>query len=335
MAPASFTFDLDTMGVATARIMRSRIADTVFKANPVAAYLLAGGRVRRENGGKWIEEPLLYGKNHTIQSYRGYDTLNVAPSEELTAARYQWRQAAGSVTMSGLEDLQNSGASQLINMLKQKLKVLEMSFREWMNEQIFAATASKDIARDFLGLAQIIENTAEASQGTLGGISKTTYDWWRNRRSAPSYSGAPYDYNERPLTKEMITFKNNVSKGLARPNLIVTTQTLYEAYEKENHDLLRLSTARDTSMLDVGFDNQKFKGVTMVWDEIATANLMYWLNTEYMGFVIHSRRNFAMTPFVKPHNQDAKTAQMLFAGNMTASNCRFLGVQDHSSLSYN
>ena len=73
---------------------------------------------------------------------------------------------------------------------------------------------------------------------------------------------------------------------------------------------------------------------SMMWDEHAQANHMYFLNSEYMGFVIHSRRNFVMTPFTKPHNQDAKTAQMLFAGNMTCSNCRFQGVLDVSGITY-
>jgi hypothetical protein len=330
----SYTYDLDNIGVTTLQILRPRIADAIFKASPTIAFLLANGRVRRENGGKWIEEPLMYSKNTTVKAYRGYDVLDVSPTEELTSARFQWRQAAGSITISGLEELQNAGEASVFNLLKQKIKVLEMSFREWMNEKIHAATATKDVARDILGLSEIIENQAGASQGTLGGIDKGTYDFWRNQRSQPAYAGAPYAYTARPLTKEMEKFFNECSKGLARPNLILTTQAMYEHYKFENHDLLRLNTAKDTGMLDVGFESEKFRGVTILWDENAAANLMYFLNTEYMGFVIHSRRNFVMTPFASPHNQDARTAQMLFAGNMTASNCRFLGVLDNLNLSY-
>ncbi len=334
MPPASYTYDLDNIGVTTLQVLRPRIADAIFKASPTIAYLLGKGRVRTESGGKWIEEPLMYAKNTTIQAYRGYDPLNVAPTEELTAARFQWRQAAGSITISGLEELQNAGEAAIFNNLKQKLKILEMSFKEWMNEKVHAATATKDLARDLLGLAELIENVAGGSQGTLGGINKTTYPWWRNQRSEPEYTGAPYAYTARPMTKTMHTFFNDCSKGLSRPDFIITTQTLYENYIFENHDLLRLDTARDTNMLDVGFENVKFRGVPIMWDENAAANLMYFLNSEYMGFVIHSRRNFVMTPFAKPHNQDARTAQMLFAGNMTCSNGRFLGVMDHKNLSY-
>lgn len=332
MAVNSYTYDLDNIGVTTLQVLRPRIADAIFKASPTVAYLLSKGRVRMENGGKWIEEPLMYSKNTTVQGYRGYDVLNVQPTEELTSARYQWRQAAGSITISGLEELQNSGAAALFSILKQKIQVLEMSFQEWLNGKIHAASASKDITRDVLGLSEIVENVAGASQGTLGGIDKGTYTWWRNQRTAPTAAGAAY--TDRPLTKAMLTFYNDCSKGLSKPDLIITDQTRYENYEKENHDLLRLNTAKDTSMLDVGFDNMKYKNTTMMWDEDAAANLMYFLNSKYMGFAIHSRRNFVMTPFATPHNQDARTAQMLFAGNMTASNCRFLGVLDASGITY-
>lgn len=331
MAVASYTEYLDNIGATTMQIMRKQLADAIFKANPTAYWLLRSGRVRMESGGKFIQTPLMYAKNTTIKSYRGYDILNVNPSEEITAARYQWRQAAGSVVISGLEELENAGEAALLSILKTKLRVLEMSFREWLNEKLHAATSAKDTARDILGLAEIIENTAEASQGTLGGISKTTYSWWRNRRSA--ISTATYAYTDRPLTKGLIQFVNNCSKGLTSPDLLITDQTTYEDYEKENMEFLRYMP-QDQNMLNIGFQNQKFKGITMMWDEAATADLVYALNTEFLEFVIHRARNFVMTPFVKPHNQDARTAQMLFAGNLTCSNCRFQGVLDTSGITY-
>lgn len=331
MAVNSYTLDLDNIATTTLQILRSRIADTIFKASPFAYWLLSKGRVKFENGGLWIQQPLMYGKNTTIAAYKGYDTLNVNPTEELTAARFQWRQAAGSVTISGLEELQNAGAAQLFDNLKQKLKILEMSFKEWFNEKLHAATSAKDPSRDILGLAEIVEKAAGGSQGTLGGISKVTYPWWRNQYSAPSASGVAY--STRPMTKALISFINDCSKGLSRPDLLVTTQTWYENYEKENMDLMRLAPS-DQGMLNMGFQNQKFKGITMIWDENAEADTIRALNTEFMEMVIHRARNFVMTPFVKPHNQDARSAQMLFAGNMVTSNNRFHGAMLLSGITY-
>jgi hypothetical protein len=47
--------------------------------------------------------------NQTFQWYSGYQSLNIAPSQVFSAAEYPIRQAAVAVSISGLEELQNSG----------------------------------------------------------------------------------------------------------------------------------------------------------------------------------------------------------------------------------
>ena len=45
-------------------------------------------------------------------------TLNIAPSQVFTAAEYPIRQAAVAVSISGLEELQNSGEEAIIDLLE-------------------------------------------------------------------------------------------------------------------------------------------------------------------------------------------------------------------------
>lgn len=321
--------NFDNIATTTLQLIRKRIADNVFKANPTAAFLLANDRVSLQGGGKHIEEPLIYNTNNTAQAYRGYDRLNIAPTEELTMAKYNWRQVATSISISGLEELMNDGDEAIFNLLQQKIKIAEMSLNEFFNEKIHASSATKDLARDFLGLDEIIEDVAAGSQGTLGGINRQTFPWWANKYANPDIvdSGS----SDRKMTRFMINFYNEVTKGLTTPDLIITTQQLYEHYERENHELLRL-TASDRTMLDVGFTNQKFKNVTMMWDEHTQAGNMYWLNTAHLGIVLHKKRNFVMSAFKAPIDQDARVAQILLAGNMTCNNSRFQGVQVYQNI---
>ncbi len=323
----------DNIATTTLQLIRKRLADNIFKANPTFAWFLANGRVRTEGGGKHIEEPLIYNKNNTVQSYKGYDRLNIAPTEELTSALYNWRQAAASISISGLEELMNSGESAVFNLLQQKIKIAEMSMKEYFNEKIHADTATKDLSRDFLGLDEIIEDNA--TQGTLGGIDRNVYTWWKNQQDL-AVTLATASSTNRILTKRMIPFYNTVTKGLAVPDLIITSQSLYEHFEIENHDMLRHSTS-DLSMLNIGFTNQKFKNVTMMWDEHTTGGTgatgsMYWINSAHMGVVIHKDRNFVMSDFRRPLDQDARVAQILLAGNMTCNNSRFQGVQTYTNI---
>lgn len=329
-----------TLATTTLQLIRKRLADNIFKANPLAAWLLMNGRVKTENGGKRIDEPLMYATNGTVQAYRGYDRLNVFPTEELTNAQFAWRQAAASISLSGLEDLENSGEQQVFNMLKTKIKIAEMSLRQWLAEKLLANTTSKDTIRDFLGLDELVEDVAGASQGTVGGIDKSVETWWRNYYA--DKSGTALSTSTTLFTKWLGETYNQVTKGLTQPDLILTDQFMFQRYEDDNRGSLRLT---DTRLMEVGFTNLKFKGATMMWDENIQSgtnitggagtpgtsasgvdHLIYFLNSEFLGVTLHARRNFVMTPFVTPYDQDAQVAQILLAGNSTVNNARFQGV---------
>lgn len=329
----------NNISTTTLQLIRRRLADNIFKANPLAAWLLMRGRVKTESGGKRIDEPLMYATNTTVQAYKGYDRLNVFPTEELTNAQFAWRQAAATISLSGLEDLQNSGESAIFNLLKTKIKVAEMSLKQWLAEKLAANTSTKDTARDFLGLDELIEDVVGGSQGTVGGIDKVVETWWRNYYKAFAGAlGATTDL----LTKYLNETYLAVTKGLTFPDLILTDAIIFQRYEDDNRTLLRL---QDRRLLDVGFDNLKFKGATMMWDEniqsgtqitggvgtphtsaAGNTHLVYFINSEYFGVTLHARRNFVMTPFVTPYDQDAQVAQILLAGNSTVCNGRFQGV---------
>lgn len=331
---------VDTLATTTLQLIRKRLADNIFKANPLTAWLLMRGRVQIANGGKRIDEPLIYANNSTIQAYKGYDRLNVFPTEELTTASYNWRQFAGSISLSGLEDLENDGESQVFDILKAKIKICEMSMRQWLDEKLLANTNSKDTVRDFLGLDELVEDVAGGSQGTLGGINRIVETWWRNKFI--DFGGTPLGASTTLLTKFMGQAYIEVTKGLTQPDLILTDQILFQRYEDDNRGFLRLM---DTRLMDVGFQNFKFKNAILMWDEniqsgtqitggagtphtsaAGNDHLMYFLNSEFLGVTLHPRRNFVMTPFVTPADQDAKVAQILTAGNGTCNNSRFQGV---------
>lgn len=319
----------DNISTTTLQLIRRRMADNIFKANPTTAFMLMRGRVRSESGGKYIQEPLMYATNSTVQAYRGYDRLNVAPTEELTSAQFSWRQVAATIGISGLEDIENDGpGTKVFDLLKAKIKVAELSMRQFLDEKTHATSASKDLSKDFLGLDELLEAAAQGSQSTIGGIDRQTYSWWANKFNDKTTAIGATDTTT--LTNHLTNTHHLCGLGVSSPDLIITSQTLFERYENDNRTLLRLS---DTRLQDVGFENLKFKGSTMMWNEnIRSApggaghHLAYFLATDTLGFVIHPRRNFAMSSFVSPYDQDAQIAQILLAGNMTINNSRHNGV---------
>lgn len=317
----------DSITATTLQLIRRRLADNIFKASNFAAWLLARGRVQMVTGGKYIQEPLMYAVNGTVKAYAGYERLNVAPTDELTAAQYSYRQAAVSIGISGLEELENDGPEAIFKMLKAKITNAEMSLKQWFDEKLVAETSTKDLTRDFLGLDEIIEDLVAASQSTVGGIDRAAETWWANQfidQSGAALGSSTILLAEH-LTNAYHTIKRNHPVAL---DLILTDQYVYERYENDTRDKLRL---HDTGLADLGFENQKFKGATMMWNEnvpipVATEHNIYMISTEFLRLCLHRKRNFVMGNFVSPYDQDAKVSQILVAGQLTCNNSRFQGV---------
>lgn len=321
----------DALATTTLQLVRKRLADAIFKANPFSAFMLANGRVKTESGGTQIEEPLIYAVNSTVKSYRGYDTLDVSPTDELTKAVYQWKLVAGTVSISGEEENKNAGEQAIFQLLRAKIDVLERSMRQKLNE-MFLQSYSLATSKDFLPVGVLVHHNPGSN--TVGGISESGNTWWQNKTKYNS-SGTP------TITDDWRTFFYDVSQGIEKPDLILTNQADYELYEKENAGKLFLT---DTAMMDVGFENFKYKGATVMWDPMmddstirpftdATygddVNATYFLNTQYLSVTIHRRRNFVLTPFRQPVDQDARVAQLLLMGNLTCSNRRLQGRYAH------
>src|SRR3990167_10992428 len=93
--------------------------------NALLRKLKAKGNVRPFGGGNVILEEIMYSEAASIQtnSYSGYETINVGQNSPISSASFDIKQYAGSVTMSGLETLQNSSKEQIIDLMEGRMKV--------------------------------------------------------------------------------------------------------------------------------------------------------------------------------------------------------------------
>lgn len=101
--------NLDEIVTTTLRNRTGKLADNVTENNALLKRLKMRGNVKPVSGGRTIVQELEYAENGTFKRYSGYETLNINPSDVLTAAEFNYAQAAVAVSISGLEQLQNSG----------------------------------------------------------------------------------------------------------------------------------------------------------------------------------------------------------------------------------
>ena len=288
-----------------------KLADNVFSARPLFYALTNGQTIRRISGGAKIVVPIIYGTNSSAASYTGSDNINIDPQTGITAAEYDWKQYAVTVTITGIEEAKNNGEAEIIDLLEGKIMQAEETVIENMNT-MFYADGSGNSAKDWMGIGGIVGTSNDGpSASAIGNIPAdgSNNNWWRS--SVTNVGGA--------LTlAAMSTMYNNVSVGNDQPTIIISDQDEYEKYESLLQPQLRYT---DATVADAGFQNLLFKGAPCTYDgDSNLAGKMYFLNTKYIRLVAHSDVWFKPTPFVRPTNQDARYAQILCYGNLTTSN---------------
>lgn len=305
--------DFDAILSTTLKKYAPRIEDNVFKNNALLYYLTTGDRIERVDGGESLVEPLMYGKNSTVASYGGYDPIDTTPQEGITSATYPWRQTAGSISISGIEEAKNRGMSQVVSLFDAKMQQLEMSLEEWF-ETTFYLDGTGNAGKDFLGIGYFIPD--DPTTGTVGGIDRAdaTNAWWRP--TVTEVTGV--------LTlKKLSTLYNTISRGKDHPDFGLTDQKEYQAYELLLQPQQRFENV-DTA--GAGFENLLYKQAAIMYAELIPLDVggdsqFFMLNSKYAKLKVHSDVWFKPTAFVKPTDGDYRVAQVLCYGNLAFSNC--------------
>lgn len=286
----------------------TEIQDAVFNKLATFEYLNKKKKVRR--GGTSLIVPIRYQRNTATGFYDGFQTLDVTPQAELTAAQFKWKQAYGSISVSGREDrIQNKGKYEVIDLVKAKMQGGEQTLRKTLNDALFAASpASTDLG----SLATSIDATS-----SIGDINSTTYSFWQ---SLVTTSGS-FAAQGR---SDMLTTWNSlaVREPEGNPDMIITTTTVHGFYEGS---LTPQQRYEDTGTGDASFRDLMFKSTPVRYDAQCTSGTMYFLNSEAMELSVDPSTDFILTNWKEPVNQDSKTAQLLFAGELVIKSRRKLG----------
>ena len=316
--------NLSEIVTTTLRNRSGKLADNVTNNNALLNRLNKKGNVKPVDGGRSIVQELDYQENGTFKRYSGYETLDISPSEVFSAAEFDWKQGAVSVSISGLEELQNSGSERVIDLLESRIKNAERTMANNVSNDLYSdgtASGGKQIG----GLQHIIADAP--STGTVGGINRATYSFWRNY----AYD-ATTDGGAAATAALMQGYMNqvwlNITRGSDRPDLIVADNNYFKLYLESLQSIQRIAS---DDMASAGFTSLKYMDADVVFDGgyggDAPSNHMYFINTDYLAWRPHKDRNMVpLNPDRFSVNQDAMVKLIAFAGNLTVSNCFVQGV---------
>lgn len=335
---------LSEIVTSTLRNRTKKIADNVTRNNALLVRLNRKGNVRPFNGGRTIVENIEYNNNSTYQRYSGYQVLNIQPTDVFTAAEFAIRQVAIAISISGLEQLQNNGEWAVFDLLRGRIKNAEKTMQNGMSYDIYSdGTQTGQIG----GLQLLVASSP--SSGTVGGIDRGTWNFWRNQTySAATDGGAAL--SSANVYSYMLALYLKMVRGSDRPDLWVASNAAWQAYNESLHAIQRIAADSSTDVGGAGFRSLKFMDSDVVLDGgwqgvtndgsnfgsggafalggIPSGVHFYALNTDYLFLRPHSERNMVeIAPGERfSVNQDAMVKLLGWAGNMTMSNAFLQGV---------
>lgn len=318
--PSAANSSFDQVFTTTIKNRADQMADNITDNNSLLAYLKRGGNTRIVDGGETLVQPLHYAGDSTFKYYSGYDVLDVQATGNITAAEYDWKQAASTISMSGLEIRQNAGSkTRMFDLMATKIKNAEADAANNISDGVFSdGTGSGGL--QIGGLQLLVADSP--STGTVGGINRATYSFWRN----VSYD-ATTDGGAAATASNIQSYMNAVHvqliRGTDKPNLIVADSNYFTLFEESLQTIQRITR---TDVGNLGFTSLEYKGVPVLLDDSCPTNHMYFLNTDYLFYKVHRDANFTLSEEKMSNNQDAITKHLLWMGNMTMSNGSLQGV---------
>ncbi len=311
--------NLSEIVTTTLRNRTGALADNMSDNTALLMRLRARNRVRPASGGRTLVQELNYAENSTYLRYSGYELLNINPSEVFTAAEFDWKQAAVAVTISGLEQLQNTGPDQIIDLLESRIENAEMTFVNQLSTDVYS-DGTADAGKQIGGMQLLVADAP--STGIVGGINRATFSFWRNQVQT---SGGLTSSNVKSQMNQLYL---QTKRNRDTTDLIVADNNYFRLYWESLQDIQRINS---TEMGQAGFMSLKYMMSDVVCDGgiggSCPANHMYFLNTNFIFFRPHRQRNVVVQDGDRvPVNQDAIVKLIFFAGNMTTSNLFLQGV---------
>jgi hypothetical protein len=292
---------IDSMFASTWAYRQPGAVEQAFQSTPFIYWLKEKGHVDSISGHRRIEIALDYGSNDTVRGLTKGKTVPVTDSELLTMAYEDWKYVSVSIMRWFTDDQKNKGKAAAINYVQSKIKAAERGLYEELERVMFADGSGVDEPN---GIQNLI--SATPATGTVHGLNRATYSWFRNQQKTSTGVAALY------LVSDMRTCLNNIivyDKTNVKDIAIVTNQTVYELYEDVCMDLKLLS---NTMMADAGFDTIVFKGKPIMWCPSAPSGNMYFINTAHYKLKIDNDAFMEMTNWKEIPNQPFdKAAQIV------------------------
>jgi hypothetical protein len=284
--------------------------DQMFRSSPLVDALWKRGNAKVMDGGARLVGNVRFGFNPNTQWYKGADKLNMDPWEGLTRYAYDWRNLHAPVPYLGEDARRNKGKAQAINMV-QEMERESMDTMYKVVDTAMAGDGSANNGKAILGLDAFFptDPTVDPAAGAVGDITAVGNTYWQNG-SVTSFGSFAANGPGGTSSDQFITAWDNASDGNDSPDLILSAQDVWEAYNRANLSAGQVVIQPQGSG-DRTFAKLTYYGVPWYWSRNIAPGYLYMLRTADMMFIVHPDGNMKLSEFAKAFDQDLYAASLL------------------------
>jgi len=311
---------IDNLATTTWYKVRNQLLADIWRITPFFDLLNTKGKIKEKvpNGRYW-EIPFTYAKADQNQQWFGRGAeFSTAEKELWTRLQYHVKNFGDSLVRYFDDDVKNNSEAKIIDYITELVQNHKNTMGEALGKALWISGGPQAITT----LPEII--TTAPDTGVIGGIDRSVNPYVRNQ--VTTFTGNIAD----ELIPTMRTMMNKCSmiKGSGRrtPDIVITTQAIYEAYEDEMLAMGRYEMNNKSRRVDLGLGDQYYKGAEMFWDPDCPDGNMYFLNSDTIEFVYDPKLWGEMTEWKYRYNSLDRYAQIVSRCELCFNNFQKNGV---------
>jgi len=329
----TWTRTLDDAFVSTWYEIREEAIDNILAATVGWNVLMACGCFTPQVGGEVITRTIRHGEIDATAVAKGSVMTSTEPDLE-TMAFWRWKYIASSIQRSTFDDQKNAGPSKIKDYVGTRVTAARDGLEQKYETDLFGSFQSTETGTLIQGLNDMIPPSASVTSGTYGNITRpTAYSsgdpstgntWW-----GPRYLDGTQATMEDDLLDDMKVLYNRLHANQVAPNLIITTRTIFEAYETFALDIAQIVKDETTRLADLGFEVLRFKGKPVIWSANVTTDNLFMVNTDFIEVVYDPQLWFDMTDWKPVPYEFDRVAQIVCACNVLTTQPRRHGLLEY------
>ncbi len=279
--------NVDDLLASTLDDYRKDLTEQFYKGNKITKELMKSGSIEEIDGGNDIVRNVAYQAGGTVAKITSTSAVSITQAQEFTQARFPWAAIGGSVVLGDWEKAQNSGKGKLFDLLAERVA----NVREEMN-QSFESFALASATADLTSIWSLVDinDSANPGVGNYGDIDRSAYTWWAATEAASGSMAT------QGLEDIRTAYHTTSRAGMDPVSFLVTTQTVYEAYQAR---LTNFEQLVPTDKGDLEFDSLAFMRKPLFFSEVMPTGVLLGINAKHTKLVVNKNMMFSKTPFVR------------------------------------